>query len=73
MPTALHHHTLEIHKVQLKSLEAKQPGMSQIIVKSKRWFSAAAANDPAPGANTRLTITVGGTQCYTHVVTKKTD
>jgi hypothetical protein len=62
-----------LQQVQLKSLEATQPGMSQIIVKSKHWFTAAAANDPAPGANTRLTITVGGTQCYTHVLTKKTD
>jgi hypothetical protein len=52
--------------------EPKQPGMSQIIVKAKRWFSAAAANDPTP-ANTRLTITVGPAQCYTHVATKKTD
>ncbi len=61
-----------VQKVQLKSLEPKQPGMSQIIVKTKRWFTAAAANDPTP-ANTRLTITIGGTQCYTHVATKKTD
>jgi hypothetical protein len=45
-----------LQQVQLKSLEAKQPGMSQIVVKAKRWFSAAAANDPTP-ANTRLTIT----------------
>jgi hypothetical protein len=62
-----------LQQVQLKSLEAKQPGMSQIVVKTKRWFTAAAANDPTPGANTRLTITFGGTQCYTHVLTKKTD
>ncbi len=60
-----------LQQVQLKSLETKMPGMSQITVKAKRWFTAAAANDTA--ANTRLTITVGGVQCYTHVVTKKTD
>ena len=45
--------------------------MSQIVV-TKRWFTAAEANDPTP-ANTRLTITIGATQCYTHVLTKKTD
>ena len=61
-----------LRQVQLKSLEPKQPGMSQIVVKAKRWFSAAAANDPNP-ANTRLTITVGAAQCYTHAATKKTD
>jgi len=59
-----------LQMVQLKSLAPKQPGMFQIIVNAKRWFTAGAANDPA--ASTRLTITVGG-QCFTHVVTKKTD
>ena len=29
-----------LQRVQLKSLEAKQPGMSQIVVKTKRWFTA---------------------------------
>jgi hypothetical protein len=57
--------------VQLKALGANQPGMSQIAIKAKRWFGAAAANDTA--ANTRLTVTVGGAQCYTHAATKKTD
>jgi hypothetical protein len=44
----------------------------QIVAKSKRWFTAAAANDPTP-ANTRLTVTIGPAQCYTHAATKKTD
>jgi hypothetical protein len=60
-----------LQQVQLNSLEAKQPGTSQIVVKAKRWFTAAAANDPTP-ANTRLMIAVG-TRCFTHVLTKKTD
>jgi len=46
--------------------------MSQLIVKAKRWFSASAANDPTP-ANTRLTISIGAAQCYTHAATKKAD
>jgi hypothetical protein len=60
-----------IQKVQLKSLGPKQPGMSQIVVKARGWFTAGAANDTA--TNTRLTITVGGVECYTHEATKKTD
>src|SRR5262249_32015462 len=60
-----------LQQVQIKSLEAKQPGMSQIIVKARRWFSAAAANQPP--SDTHLTITIGGTQCFTHVATKKTE
>jgi Tol biopolymer transport system component len=60
-----------LQQVQLKSLEARQPGMSQIVVKAKRWFTAGAANEAA--ANTRLTIIIGGAQCYAHEATKKTD
>jgi hypothetical protein len=41
-----------------------------VNVKTKRWFTAAQANLPATA--TRLTLTVG-TQCFTHVATKKTD
>jgi hypothetical protein len=44
--------------------------MFQLLVKSKRWFTAGAAEQPA--MNTDLTVTIGG-QCFTHVVTKKTD
>jgi hypothetical protein len=46
------------------------PGQLQLIVKAKKWFSTAAANQPA--ADTTLTVTIGG-QCLSHVVTKKTD
>ncbi len=63
--------SLGLRQVQLKSLDPKQPGLSQIVIKAKHWFTAAQANDTA--ANTRLTVTVGSTQCFTHVLTKKTD
>ena len=56
-----------VRQVQIKQ---RPTGLWQVIVKSKRWFSAADANLPA--ASTRLTLTIG-TQCFTHVVTKKTD
>jgi hypothetical protein len=59
-----------LQQVQLKTL-TKQPGMSQIVVKAKRWFTAGAANDLP--ANTLLTVTIGSSQCYTHEATKKTD
>ena len=57
-------------QVQLKSLDPKQPGMFQLAVQSKKWFTAAAANDSA--ANTRLTVTIGS-QCFMLPTTKKTD
>ncbi len=57
-------------QVQLKSLDPKQPGMFQLAVQSKKWFTAAAANDTA--ANTRVTVIIGS-QCFMHPVTKKTD
>jgi Tol biopolymer transport system component len=59
-----------LQKVQLKDLGPNHPGMFQLLVKSKRWFTAGAAEQPA--MNTDLTVTIGG-QCFTHVVTKKTD
>jgi hypothetical protein len=59
-----------VQKVQLKDLGASHPGMFQLVVKAKHWFTAAAANDVAE--NTHLTVTIGA-QCFTHVVTKKTD
>jgi hypothetical protein len=57
-----------IQQVALK--DKAVPGQLQLIVKAKKWFSAAAANQAA--ADTRLTVTIGG-QCLSHVVTKKTD
>lgn len=59
-----------VQKVYLKSLAPKQPGMFQLQVKTKHWFTAAAAEMPA--ADTGLTVTIGG-QCFSHVATKKTD
>jgi hypothetical protein len=55
-----------LRKVVLKNAGATM----QVKVAAKKWFTAAAANQSA--ADTRLTITIG-TQCFTHVVTKKTD
>src|SRR5262249_37608666 len=48
-----------LQKIQLKDLGPNHPGMFQLLVKSKRWFSAAAAPDPVP-ANNELTVTIGG-------------
>lgn len=59
-----------LRRVQLKSLGTKQPGMYQLAIDAKSWFTAAAADDTAP--NTRVTVTIGA-QCFTHVATKKTD
>ncbi len=59
-----------LQQITLKSLGPKHPGMFQLLVKAKRWFSAAAADDVA--ANTYLTVTIGG-QCFAHGTTKKTD
>ncbi len=59
-----------LRRVQVKSLAPKQPGMYQLVIQTKGWFTAAAADDTA--ANTRVTVTVGG-QCLTHAATKKTD
>jgi len=46
-----------VQKVQLKDLGASHPGMFQLVVKAKHWFTAAAANDAAE--NTHLTVTIG--------------
>jgi hypothetical protein len=62
--------TSGLQQVTLKSLAPRRPRDFQVNVKATKWFTAAAANQSA--ANTRLTITVG-TQCFTHVATKKTD
>jgi hypothetical protein len=62
--------TSALQKVKLRDLAPTLPGKFQIGVKAKRWFTAAAANETA--ANTTLTVTIGG-QCFSHVVTKKTD
>ncbi|HLY37960.1 MAG TPA: hypothetical protein VKU61_07990, partial [Candidatus Binatia bacterium] len=56
---------LGVQKVQLKR---KQVGLWQLSLKTKGWFTDAAANDTA--ANTRFTVNVG-TQCFTHPATAK--
>ena len=56
--------------VQQVTVKQRAPGQYQVSVKAKHWFTAAAANQFA-GA-TRVTLTIG-TQCFTHIVTKKTD
>ncbi len=55
-------------KVVLKQLS--QPGKFLLKASAKKWFSAAAANQPA--GNTTLTVTIGN-QCFSHIVTKKTE
>jgi hypothetical protein len=56
--------------LQKALLKRKAPGLFQLDLKSKRWFTAAAANDIA--ANTQVTITIG-TQCFTRAATRKID
>ena len=56
-----------VTQVQLKSRGA---GVFKINVKAKRWFSAAAANQPA--ASTDMTLRIG-TQCFRVPVTTKSD
>jgi len=62
--------TTGVQQVQLKSLAPRRPGKYKLTVTAKKWFSAAAANQAA--ADTVLTVSIG-TQCFSHVVTKKTD
>ncbi len=65
-----------VRKTKLKSgvvqvqLQKKGPGVYKLGLKAKRWFTAAAANQPA--ASTQLTVTIG-TQCFRVAATKKTD
>jgi hypothetical protein len=56
--------------VQKVALANKGAGEFAIKIKSKRWFTAAQANDSATA--TAVTISIG-TQCFTHEVTKKVD
>ena len=54
-------------KLSLKDLGG---GTFKLEASAKKWVSAAAANQTA--AQTKLTVTIGS-QCFTHVVTKKID
>ncbi len=56
-----------IQRVQLKQ---KSPGLWQMMIKAKGWFTPAAANEPA--ATTWITVSVGS-QCFTRAVTAKVD
>ena len=56
--------------VRLRDLSPSRPGSFQLNVKARQWFTAAEANDTA--ANTLLTVTIGS-QCASHVVTRKID
>jgi Tol biopolymer transport system component len=47
----------------------KIPNVYKVVVKSKRWFASALADQPA--ASTSFAFSIGG-QCFVHVVTKKT-
>ena len=58
---------LGVQKVQLKR---KAANLFQITLKTKRWFTAAAANGTV--ADTRVTLTIG-TQCFTRAATQKVD
>jgi hypothetical protein len=57
-------------QVQLQSRGPKAPGQYKLLVKAKRWFPSAAADQPAEA--THLTVTVG-TLCFRIPVTQKSD
>jgi hypothetical protein len=58
-----------VQKVGLKWRAPQQRGTT-LTVKTKRWFTALAANRSAP--ETILSVQIGGV-CYTHAATTKTD
>jgi hypothetical protein len=59
-----------LQSVQLKSLAPRNPGRFQVKLKSKHWFSAAAANRPE--GETTLTVLIGPS-CYSQGVKQKSD
>ena len=56
--------------VQNVQVKLKAPGSYQVVVKAKRWFPTAAAQDTAD--HTRLTVNLG-THCFTRAATLKID
>jgi hypothetical protein len=55
----------------LRLVELKDDGATMTLrVKTKKWFSAEAADEPA--ASTRLLVRIGN-QCFAHDVTRKVD
>ena len=59
-----------LNKVILKDRSPAETDVLAVTVKSKGWFSAAAANEAV--ANTRLVIALGR-QCFSLVATAKVD
>jgi len=59
-----------VQKVALHKLGGKLPDSFKLSVKTRSWFSAAAANQSAP--NTLLTVQIGN-RCFTHAATRKVD
>ena len=59
-----------VQKVKLQNLASRQPGMFKLTVKTKHWFTAAAANQIAP--DTTLTVRIGNL-CFPHAATRKVD
>jgi hypothetical protein len=57
-------------QVRLRNLAPRKPGIFQVKTKAKRWFTAAAADEPA--ASTVLQVNVGAA-CFTRAATKKVD
>ena len=59
-----------VKRVTLIDDTRRHPGMFKIAASTKRWFTAAEANQPA--SSTTVTVTVGS-RCFSHAVTKKID
>jgi hypothetical protein len=59
-----------VQKVVLHDLGPRQAGTFDLSVRTRRWFTAAAANQSA--ANTVLTVQIGN-RCFTHAATRKVD
>jgi hypothetical protein len=57
-------------QIQLQKRPPSEPGAFKLAIKAKRWFTAAAADQPP--ASTDLTVTIG-TQCFRIPVTKKSE
>ena len=59
-----------VKRVTLLDDTRKHPGMFKVTASTKKWFTAAQANQPA--ASTTVTVTFGA-HCFSHAVTKKSD
>ncbi|MCW5893478.1 MAG: hypothetical protein KIT14_23430 [bacterium] len=57
-----------LQQVTLVAGGKKTPGRFKLVAKAKRWFTAAAADQPAAASEVRITI---GDRCFRQVVTKK--